>query len=785
MQAKPSKPYTTYEKGRGQTLAEFAISLPLLLILVFGVIEFGRLFQSWVTLQNSARTAARYAVTGAYDESKYNMDVLIPCTTDAANLQIATRDVPIYDPSGGDSYNQVQIFQVPPGGDTENSEHLFATWYGVPDCYPDDDTLQMRRNMLRLASIYDEARRGASGLLLDRSLTGTGSKADFQNFLYSTWNNPSRQLASRDWFNVVVCSGTNRIFGIDTTEVVGNPDDIRSLNPATQAQATLRFHTDVDGSGWSPMSDGASSQVPACLLKERPLEDTGLPDNYNVPWQDPGGAGERITIMVTYNHPLITPLGIADFIQIRAIRAAVNESFRVTNAERVLGPPPGGRPSFESPTPEPDTPTPTYTFTPPPTATPTATTTATATFTPAPFQCDNLDVRTVTYNGPRFFIEFSNANDQPTTLKRSVVHWPDEKLKQEFPNIYLAFQALSSEVHWQGQPGVTVNSPIDTASDGTFFAASDRTVPPGGFKVYWEGVFVNGPGLLAQYTTVWDFGGSTFYFDDPGSDVDCEIELTLPPPPPPPTQPPPGFEPSATFTPDCASTLMRVQFVEFAQLGVVHLRVVNNRYAVGPFTAMHVVWPQRPGLRLVSVIAGGANAFDTVDNGGTGVVVWTGAGSGDAQPPSSSSNPADGTWLTDYTFSPNSITNLWLRFSGTGVSSLAALGVHPSDFNGTWFEIGCGSTGGGGGGGGGGGASGTIFLDEAPPPPATLVPPPTPTPGPTLTPSNTPTPAPPTNTWTPAPPTNTFTPSPTAQATHTPTLEPDEDEEDRYCASGC
>ena len=45
-------------RHKGQTLAEFALTLPILLILTFGIIEFGRIFQAWVTLQNSARAAA-------------------------------------------------------------------------------------------------------------------------------------------------------------------------------------------------------------------------------------------------------------------------------------------------------------------------------------------------------------------------------------------------------------------------------------------------------------------------------------------------------------------------------------------------------------------------------------------------------------------------------------------------------------------------------------------------------------------------------------------------------
>src|SRR5690606_40972281 len=54
---------------RGQTMAEFALTRPILLLLMFGVIEFARIFHAWVTLQNAARAAARYAVTGRWDEN--------------------------------------------------------------------------------------------------------------------------------------------------------------------------------------------------------------------------------------------------------------------------------------------------------------------------------------------------------------------------------------------------------------------------------------------------------------------------------------------------------------------------------------------------------------------------------------------------------------------------------------------------------------------------------------------------------------------------------------------
>jgi Flp pilus assembly protein TadG len=50
---------------RGAAMVEFALVLPLLLVLVFGIVDFGRAFQSWITLTNAAREGARLGATGA------------------------------------------------------------------------------------------------------------------------------------------------------------------------------------------------------------------------------------------------------------------------------------------------------------------------------------------------------------------------------------------------------------------------------------------------------------------------------------------------------------------------------------------------------------------------------------------------------------------------------------------------------------------------------------------------------------------------------------------------
>ena len=49
-------------------MVEFMIALPILLFIIFGIIEFSRLTFAWMAVQNSARFGIRYAVTGEFDE---------------------------------------------------------------------------------------------------------------------------------------------------------------------------------------------------------------------------------------------------------------------------------------------------------------------------------------------------------------------------------------------------------------------------------------------------------------------------------------------------------------------------------------------------------------------------------------------------------------------------------------------------------------------------------------------------------------------------------------------
>jgi len=55
-------------REKGQTLVEFALILPILLLVIFVIVESGRIFQAYITVQHAAREGARYAVTGRWEE---------------------------------------------------------------------------------------------------------------------------------------------------------------------------------------------------------------------------------------------------------------------------------------------------------------------------------------------------------------------------------------------------------------------------------------------------------------------------------------------------------------------------------------------------------------------------------------------------------------------------------------------------------------------------------------------------------------------------------------------
>lgn len=60
---------TFHRNSRGAAAVEFAIVLPVLLLLVMGIIEFGLLMKDYLAVSHASREGARYAAVLPYDSS--------------------------------------------------------------------------------------------------------------------------------------------------------------------------------------------------------------------------------------------------------------------------------------------------------------------------------------------------------------------------------------------------------------------------------------------------------------------------------------------------------------------------------------------------------------------------------------------------------------------------------------------------------------------------------------------------------------------------------------------
>ena len=67
--------FPNFRKSRAQAAVEFALILPIALLMIFTIIEIARMAQAWLVVTNSARVGLRYAVTGAYESSFCTLDI--------------------------------------------------------------------------------------------------------------------------------------------------------------------------------------------------------------------------------------------------------------------------------------------------------------------------------------------------------------------------------------------------------------------------------------------------------------------------------------------------------------------------------------------------------------------------------------------------------------------------------------------------------------------------------------------------------------------------------------
>lgn len=695
---------------RGQTLTEFALTLPIVLLLMFGIIEFARIFQAWVTLQNSARVAVRAGNTGSWEPES------------------VTKRMKNY--SGPEDEGVLEHWL--PCSDTIDAR--FVQHWGK-DCDPtNDDDLGLRDDMARLTWITDNAIKGAAGLGLGRGEHIVGLHDDTGQEM-NTYPQYGESENTRSWFHVWICSSRPYILGEDAQRAGGIDARYDMSRDRRERVCPLR---ESGGMGGSP----------------------AIGDNQ----YDAGGPGDILEVVVHFNHPLITPIGLGDYLYLQARRIGVNEAFRSTRAVNLP-------PQLMSPT---DQPTRTYTpsqepsrtDTPLPSATFTQTHTATSTHTSTPTatpDCANINITSASLVANFLQLSVQNTNTAPFYISATSVIWRKHSL---YAGMFAdRMNIIGKSPHWDG---TDPDSPTEVNAGVTGWNNADALrIFPAAQTVNWRILFSNGPADLtaAGYST-FDFSGTTLTFTNQDGSNTCVKNINLS------TPTPDNRTPTATPTPDCSNFVFR--FEGFEPNAVARFTIRNNGTSVRPLTGFNMVWQKyHIGMSLDYVSMGGGTAQDP-----SAIRIWDGADS------SANTNSAtEPQWMVNGTINAGQVVNFWLDYDGSAGSLAIEYGAHASHFNGSTVTIDgiC-----------------PVTLQPVPPPttptptftrtptptntntatrtptntpcpPSVCTPTPTRTATPTRTPSNTPTQTfTPSNTPTRAPATNTPTPSNTPTRTNTP-----------------
>ncbi len=77
---------------RGSTMVEFALVAPVLILLVMGIMEFGRLFQVWLVVTHAAREGGRYAAVGKSSSEVRTQVIAASPSLDTGLLSITTQN---------------------------------------------------------------------------------------------------------------------------------------------------------------------------------------------------------------------------------------------------------------------------------------------------------------------------------------------------------------------------------------------------------------------------------------------------------------------------------------------------------------------------------------------------------------------------------------------------------------------------------------------------------------------------------------------------------------------
>lgn len=79
-----------WRKEKGQALVEFALVLPILLMLLFGIMDFGWMFMNKLEINDTGREAARYAsIHHAEPDCRAQVEALVDARVPGATVVIS------------------------------------------------------------------------------------------------------------------------------------------------------------------------------------------------------------------------------------------------------------------------------------------------------------------------------------------------------------------------------------------------------------------------------------------------------------------------------------------------------------------------------------------------------------------------------------------------------------------------------------------------------------------------------------------------------------------------
>jgi hypothetical protein len=99
--------------NKGQSLVEAAILIPVLIFIIFGIIEFGRIFSAYAIVNNVSRDWTRKAAIYGYDDTYVETEALEELDT-SFGIDTASVQATAYIDDEGDNAIEVKIiYEVP------------------------------------------------------------------------------------------------------------------------------------------------------------------------------------------------------------------------------------------------------------------------------------------------------------------------------------------------------------------------------------------------------------------------------------------------------------------------------------------------------------------------------------------------------------------------------------------------------------------------------------------------------------------------------------------------